>query len=519
MTVQEGDQVEQPVVPVSIVIAAHNEEFVITRCLDALTEGTQPGEFEVIVVCNGCSDATAELAARACPDAKILDLLVASKVAALNAGDEVATRFPRLYIDADVEVPSAAIRAAARELAAGTYLCVGPALQFEVEGRPWVVRKFYEVWQQLPYLQDEVVGNGAYGMSAEGRARFGAFPEIIADDQFVLQQFTGAERHALRDHPALVHTPRTVLDLVRHPRSRLPRHEGARGAGSGRLPTGRRLGPRRCSASCASPRTSRASSPTSGWRCRRGPGRWSWTGNGSAITAPGRRVADGARRSRGIRRVSARRARRQDSALAAARVVYVVTHYPLISHAFILREVVALRHLGVAVEMFAIHKAVPEEVLTEQDASEAAATTSVLPLGFVPLVRAHLHAFLRSPGAYVKTLEYALAEAPRGAKARLWQLFYFAEAVVVWSGCARRGVHHLHVHLANAGADVAWLACELGRRIDPSTPWHWSFTMHGCIEFFEVSRFNLVRKVSASELVVCISDFTRGAAHGALRPS
>lgn len=33
--------------------------------------------------------------------------------------------------------------------------------------------------------------------------------------------------------------------------------------------------------------------------------------------------------------------------------------------------------------------------------------------------------------------------------------------------------------------------------------------MHGCVEFWEVDRFNLVRKVAAADLVICISDFTR----------
>lgn len=33
--------------------------------------------------------------------------------------------------------------------------------------------------------------------------------------------------------------------------------------------------------------------------------------------------------------------------------------------------------------------------------------------------------------------------------------------------------------------------------------------MHGCMEFWEVDRFNLARKVATADLVICISDFTR----------
>ncbi|MGD9408165.1 MAG: glycosyltransferase, partial [Gammaproteobacteria bacterium] len=45
---------------ISVVIPAHDEEAVIQRTLGALLRSADPGEFEVIVVCNGCSDATAE---------------------------------------------------------------------------------------------------------------------------------------------------------------------------------------------------------------------------------------------------------------------------------------------------------------------------------------------------------------------------------------------------------------------------------------------------------------------------
>ena len=48
--------------PVSVIIPAHNEESVIGRCLAAMLEGAQPGELEIIVVCNGCSDRTGEKA-------------------------------------------------------------------------------------------------------------------------------------------------------------------------------------------------------------------------------------------------------------------------------------------------------------------------------------------------------------------------------------------------------------------------------------------------------------------------
>ena len=49
---------------VGIVIPAHNEETVIGRCLEVLLDGAAEGEFQVVVVPNGCSDRTADVARR-----------------------------------------------------------------------------------------------------------------------------------------------------------------------------------------------------------------------------------------------------------------------------------------------------------------------------------------------------------------------------------------------------------------------------------------------------------------------
>ena len=203
------------IVPVSIIVPASDEESVIGRCLRAMTAGAEPGELEILVVCNGCSDQTAAAARRADVDATILELPVASKSAALNAGDAAANRFPRFYVDADVGLSITAIRAVARTLAAGQFLCVAPTPRFELAGRPWTIRQFYDTWQRLPYLNDEVVGTGVYALSEAGRARFASFPDLTADDQFVLQQFRRDERLTLRDYYFAVYPPTHLAGLVR----------------------------------------------------------------------------------------------------------------------------------------------------------------------------------------------------------------------------------------------------------------------------------------------------------------
>ncbi|HEX4463857.1 MAG TPA: glycosyltransferase family 4 protein [Solirubrobacterales bacterium] len=190
------------------------------------------------------------------------------------------------------------------------------------------------------------------------------------------------------------------------------------------------------------------------------------------------------------------------------RIAYFCSAYPAISHTFILREVEALRRLGLRISTFSIRRTPADQLLAENDRSAAASTTAILPFRRRQLV-AHARLLLRSPGTYLSTLRGALRLAPPGVRGRLWQLFYFAEAVVLWSECRKQGIRHIHVHLANAAADIALLATRIGSAVEPERPWTWSFTMHGPTEFHDLRHFRLAEKVRSAHFVVCISDFAR----------
>ena len=64
----------------SVVIPAHNEASIIDRTLSTLLENAESGEFDVVVVCNGCSDQTAEKA-RCYRGVRVIEIPQASKVA------------------------------------------------------------------------------------------------------------------------------------------------------------------------------------------------------------------------------------------------------------------------------------------------------------------------------------------------------------------------------------------------------------------------------------------------------
>ena len=211
----------------SIVIPAHNEQAVIGRCLRALLDGAEPGELEIIVACNGCADRTAEAARRFGHPVRVIEIEQASKTAALNAGDAVASGFPRFYVDADVVIGLDAIRRIADALEQGRLLAATPELRMDLREASWPVRAFYSVWMALPYNNHGgVVGTGVYALSREGRSRFEAFPEIIADDGFVRFTYALHERAGVPGAVSHVEPPRNLRSLIQiKTRSRLGNYE------------------------------------------------------------------------------------------------------------------------------------------------------------------------------------------------------------------------------------------------------------------------------------------------------
>jgi hypothetical protein len=195
--------------------------------------------------------------------------------------------------------------------------------------------------------------------------------------------------------------------------------------------------------------------------------------------------------------------------MTAVRIGYLASRYPLISQTFIQREVEALRALGLEIETFAVHRARPDEVLSAADRNSYATTTTLVPTTVRRLVRAHLRALASGPAAYARTMASALAGGNGSPRTTLWQLFYFAEAVLLREACLDRHVRHIHVHFANPAADVAMLAARLGDHLDGEGSWAWSMTVHGPTDFFEVGANRLAAKATSARFVACISDFAR----------
>ncbi|MFZ4515830.1 MAG: glycosyltransferase [Acidimicrobiia bacterium] len=192
----------------SVVIPAHNESATLARLLDRITRTMRPGEFEIVVACNGCTDDTASIA-RTFP-VTVVELSEASKIAALNAGDRSVQSFPRAYVDADVVVDAEALRVTFAALANGPALCAAPRLIVNTAHSPLLVRAAVGAWQHTEWQSNAAVGSGMYALSKAGHARVSPFPEVIADDAYVTNAFTAQERTRLEHVTFTAFAPKTL---------------------------------------------------------------------------------------------------------------------------------------------------------------------------------------------------------------------------------------------------------------------------------------------------------------------
>jgi glycosyltransferase involved in cell wall biosynthesis len=197
----------------SVVIPAHNESAVIGRLLRSLPSKIDRGTLQIVVACNGCIDDTAKVARQ--HGATVVEVATASKIAALNAADDVAVAYPRIYLDADVVITGKTIADLVEALSDSDLLCAAPPSRMLLEDRPWTVRAYFAVWSRVMLAREGYVGSGVYAVSRKGRARFGRFPNVIADDLFVRNVFARTERRVVATEPTIVEAPRTLRALFR----------------------------------------------------------------------------------------------------------------------------------------------------------------------------------------------------------------------------------------------------------------------------------------------------------------
>jgi glycosyltransferase involved in cell wall biosynthesis len=197
----------------SVVIPAHNEEAVIGACLEVLLETSEPGELDVVVVANACADATASVARAA--GVRVIETPVGGKAHALRLGDADCGAFPRVYLDADVELGTESARALVAASKRPGVLGCAPVPVLDLTGAGWVAGRVHRVHDLMVRPSRVLAGTGVYVLDVEGHARAFPVPDVLSDDGWVHGSFLDGERVSVPEATSVVRPPRTVAAHLR----------------------------------------------------------------------------------------------------------------------------------------------------------------------------------------------------------------------------------------------------------------------------------------------------------------
>jgi glycosyltransferase involved in cell wall biosynthesis len=197
-----------------VIIPAHDEAAVIARCLRSVLRPPFDPATDVLVVCNGCTDGTADVARAVDDRVRVVETDRASKSAALDLGDELAVGFPRLYLDADVELGPGALRALCAALDSPGIEVAAPRRVLDLAGASLPARSYFALWSALPSVRLGVSGRGAFALNAAGRGRFARFAGVLADDLYMHTVFPDHAIRVVDGAEVVVRAPRTLRAVV-----------------------------------------------------------------------------------------------------------------------------------------------------------------------------------------------------------------------------------------------------------------------------------------------------------------
>jgi hypothetical protein len=227
----------------SIIVPAFNEAGVLGAHLRSLLAPPSGANARTVVICNGCTDATADVARSVARELgvelEVIELAEAGKARALRAAAELDLPFPRLYLDADVECPGTTARALLDAVRGDGVDLAVPARRLDLAGATAAARAYHRTWSSLPWVMTQLAGRGAYAVSEAVRGVVDALPaDLVADDRLVTTSVP-VGRAVVLDVPVTIRPPRSVPAIVRV-RSRVYRGNQLTTAPAHDLTAGRR---------------------------------------------------------------------------------------------------------------------------------------------------------------------------------------------------------------------------------------------------------------------------------------
>ncbi len=201
----------------TVIVPAHNESSVIESCLDSIVN--QSGIDHIIVPCNGCTDDTVNIVKSKYPSVVCLDIETPSKTNALNVAEEKAIElgvsYPIFYIDADTQLSENAIPHITKAMRDSTTQLAAPTPIIDTSDSSFLVKTYYKVWINLPYIKEGVIATCSFIVSEEGRKRFDKFADVIGDDGFIRCHFKNKEISNIEGAEIYIRAPKDIFSLVK----------------------------------------------------------------------------------------------------------------------------------------------------------------------------------------------------------------------------------------------------------------------------------------------------------------
>ena len=180
------------------------------------------------------------------------------------------------------------------------------------------------------------------------------------------------------------------------------------------------------------------------------------------------------------------------------RIAYLTNQYPMVSHTFIRREILALERQGFDILRISL-RGWDAKLADEEDQRERMLTKYVLREGAFALLWHVLSALISSPVRFLSALVLAIQMTHDSERTFPYHLVYFAEACRILPWLQSFGATHIHAHFGTNPAEIAMLVSVLS-----GTPY--SFTVHGQMEL-PFGGFS--EKVRRAAFVVAISSYGR----------
>lgn len=201
----------------TVIVPAHNEASVIEDCLNSIIN--QSGVDHIIVPCNGCTDNTVDIVKTKFPNVVCLDIEKPSKTNALNVAEEKAKELgishPIFYIDADTQLSENAIQHISEIMDSGEVLLAAPTPKINTNKSSFLVKTYYKVWTNLPYIKEGVIATCSFIVSEEGRQRFDKFADVIGDDGYIRCHFKNKEIANIKGAEIYITAPKDIFSLIK----------------------------------------------------------------------------------------------------------------------------------------------------------------------------------------------------------------------------------------------------------------------------------------------------------------